>query len=208
MRIGIAVKPGLSAARDTLIDLEQRLRERGVDAVWSTDAAALFDGAPALAGSGPARGARATAERKDLPSQVDVVIVLGGDGTLLATAKTIAEGGHDIPILAVNFGSLGFLTEITRPEIYQSLDAVISGRATHDLRMMLRASAVCTGWMAGYGVRFQPSLGGTLHLGRTNAFFLGGGKALLNTYYAAAERLGIRVLYDARVAASAHAYAL
>ena len=145
MRIGIAVKPGLSAARDTLIDLEQRLRERGVDAVWSTDAAALFDGAPALAGSGPARGARATAERKDLPSQVDVVIVLGGDGTLLATAKTIAEGGHDIPILAVNFGSLGFLTEITRPEIYQSLDAVISGRATHDLRMMLRASATRAG---------------------------------------------------------------
>lgn len=133
MRIGIAVKPGLTAARETLIDLEQRLRDRGVDAVWSSDAAALFDG--------PARGSRATAARQDLPAQVDVVIVLGGDGTLLAMAKAIAESGHDIPILAVNFGSLGFLTEITRPEIYQSLDAVISGKATHDLRMMLRASA-------------------------------------------------------------------
>lgn len=133
MRIGIAVKPGLTAARETLIDLEQRLRDRGVDAVWSIDAAALFDG--------PARGSRATAARQDLPAQVDVVIVLGGDGTLLAMAKAIAESGHDIPILAVNFGSLGFLTEITRPEIYQSLDAVISGKATHDLRMMLRATA-------------------------------------------------------------------
>jgi len=48
-------------------------------------------------------------------------------------------------------------------------------------------------------VRFQPSLGGTLHLGRTNAFFLGGGKALMNTYYAAAEARGIRVLYNAEV---------
>jgi NAD+ kinase len=130
MRIGIAVKPGLTAARDTLIDLEQRLRDRGVDAVWTTDAAALVDS-----------HARQTVTREELPARVDVVIVLGGDGTLLAMAKAIAESGHDIPILAVNFGSLGFLTEITRPEIYESLDTVINGKATHDLRMMLRAVA-------------------------------------------------------------------
>ena len=53
--------------------------------------------------------------------------------------------------------------------------------------------------MKSYGVRFQPSLGGTLHLGRTNAFFLGGGKALMNSYYAAAQKRGIRVLYNAEV---------
>ena len=53
--------------------------------------------------------------------------------------------------------------------------------------------------MRGHGVRFQPALGGTLHLGRTNAFFLGGGKALLNAYYAAAEQQGVRVLYNAEV---------
>jgi len=140
MRIGIAVKPGLTAACDTLIDLEQRLRDRGVDAVWSSDAAALFDRPPSPEASGAA-GTRATAERDDLPSRVDVMIVLGGDGTLLAMAKAIAESGHDIPILAVNFGSLGFLTEITRPEIFESLDTVISGKATHDLRMMLSAAA-------------------------------------------------------------------
>ena len=68
-------------------------------------------------------------------------MVLGGDGTLLAMAKAIAESGRDIPILAVNFGSLGFLTEITRPEIFSSLEAVLNGTATHDLRMMLRATA-------------------------------------------------------------------
>ena len=50
-----------------------------------------------------------------------------------------------------------------------------------------------------HGVRFQPSLGGTLHLGRTNAFFLGGGKALMNAYYAAAQKRGVRVLYNAEV---------
>ena len=54
--------------------------------------------------------------------------------------------------------------------------------------------------MKSYGVRFQRSLGGTLHLGRTNAFFLGGGKALMNSYYAAAQKRGIRVLYNADIA--------
>jgi tricarballylate dehydrogenase len=53
--------------------------------------------------------------------------------------------------------------------------------------------------MRRFGVRLQPSLRGTLHLGRTNAFFLGGGKALMNSYYAAADRRGIRVIYDAEV---------
>jgi NAD+ kinase len=60
-------------------------------------------------------------------------------------AKAIAESGRDIPILAVNFGSLGFLTEITRPEIISSLDAVLNGTATQDLRMMLRATATRQG---------------------------------------------------------------
>ena len=128
MRIGIAVKPGLSAARDTLAELERWLRDRRVDAVWSTEAADVY-------------GARLdhVAERRAMPSQVDLMLVLGGDGTLLAMATAIAESGHDIPILAVNFGSLGFLTEITRPEIFESLDRVLNNHATHDLRMMLRA---------------------------------------------------------------------
>ena len=130
MRIGIAVKPGLTAARDTLVDLEQWLRNRAVDAVWSADASALFPS-----------GSRQAVDRKDLPKQVDLVLVLGGDGTLLSMAKAIAESGHDVPILAVNFGSLGFLTETTRPEIYESIDRVLNNRASHDLLMMLRAVA-------------------------------------------------------------------
>jgi NAD+ kinase len=134
MRVGIAVKPKLVEARATLAELSVWLRERNIDAVWTTEAAALVDGA-----------ARNVAEREDLPREADVIVVLGGDGTLLSMAKAIAESGRDVPILAVNFGSLGFLTEITRPEIYQSLDTVINGRATHDLRMMLRATTTRSG---------------------------------------------------------------
>ena len=65
--------------------------------------------------------------------------------------------------------------------------------------MMIRASADLPRRMSRFGVRFQPSLRGTLHLGRTNAFFLGGGKALMNSAYAAAERLGVRIVYEADV---------
>ena len=130
MRIGITVKPGLTAARDTIVELEERLLARGIDAVWTTDAAALFDA-----------GTRTIVDRAEMAKQIDLAIVLGGDGSLLAMAKTIAESGRDVPILAVNFGSLGFLTEITRPEIFESLDTVLNNRATHDLRMMLRAVA-------------------------------------------------------------------
>ena len=127
MRIGIAVKPGLVEARDTLAELEAWLRARGVDTVWTPEAAPLLSGSPAIV------------ERADLPIGADLVIALGGDGTLLAAAKAIAETPHDVPILAVNFGSLGFLTEITRPEIFESLDAILNGHAAHDVRMMLRA---------------------------------------------------------------------
>jgi len=134
LRIGIAVKPGLTAAGDTLVELEQWLRGRGIEACWSAEAAALF-----------ASGSRTAVDRAELPKQVDLVLVLGGDGTLLAMAKAIGESGHDIPILAVNFGSLGFLTEITRPEIFESLERILNNRATHDLRLMLRAVASRSG---------------------------------------------------------------
>lgn len=130
MRIGIAVKPGLAEARETLGGIEQWLQAHAVDAVWTQEAADLLPAA-----------ARTVVTRATLPADLDLVLVLGGDGTLLALAKATAEAGLDIPLLAVNFGSLGFLTEITRPEIYASLDAVLHGRATHDERMMLRAVA-------------------------------------------------------------------
>ena len=76
----------------------------------------------------------------------------------------------------------------------------VSGNTDEELaRTVIRRSAGCPEWMAGHGVRFQSSLKGTLQLGRTNAFFLGGGKALMNSYFASAERRGIEVQYDTTV---------
>jgi tricarballylate dehydrogenase len=88
----------------------------------------------------------------------------------------------------------------TEDEYFADLDKVTAGQTDERLaRIAIRESLPASAWMRGHGVRFQPPLGGTLHLGRTNAFFLGGGKALLNAYYAAAEQQGVQVLYDAEV---------
>ncbi len=85
-------------------------------------------------------------------------------------------------------------------EYFADLLRVTGGQTDEQLaRMAIRRLGRKHVWMRRHGVRFQHSLGGTLHLGRTNAFFLGGGKALLNAYYAAAERLGIRIFYNAEV---------
>ena len=85
-------------------------------------------------------------------------------------------------------------------EFWDDLVKVTGGRTDEALaRIVIRQTATCRDWMARHGARFQPSLGGTLHLSRTNAFFLGGGKALMNAYYRTAERLGVAVEYNARV---------
>ncbi len=93
------------------------------------------------------------------------------------------------------------LTEAySEDEFYNDILRVTGGQTNEQLaRMTIRASATCTEWMKRYGVRFQHAMGGTLHLGRTNAFFLGGGKAMMNAYFARAERAGIRVVYNAEV---------
>ena len=85
-------------------------------------------------------------------------------------------------------------------DYWKDLLEVTGGHTDEQLaRLTIRESATCREWMMRHGVRFQPSLGGTLHLSRTNAFFLGGGKALLNAYYRTAEKMGIDIKYDAEV---------
>jgi tricarballylate dehydrogenase len=85
-------------------------------------------------------------------------------------------------------------------EFWSDLRDVNGGVADETLaRLAIQQSATCADWMTQQGARFQAALHGTLQLGRTNLFFLGGGKALMNSYYATAERLGIDVLYDAEV---------
>jgi NAD+ kinase len=127
-RVGIVAKRGLDA-REYLDRLVAWLRKRNVEIIYETETAALTATSDA-----PRRS------REELPADVDLVIVLGGDGTLLSMATRIAQGGRDIPILGVNFGSLGFLTETRIDELYGSLAAAIDGTATLDERAMLSAT--------------------------------------------------------------------
>ena len=133
--IGIVAKDGLLAASEHLARLGAWLRERRINAVYETATASLAGAA--VEGT--------TLSREELPNAVDLIIVLGGDGTLLAMADRIAQAERDIPILGVNFGSLGFLTEIRIDELFPSLEAVVDGRATYDAREMLAATACLRG---------------------------------------------------------------
>ena len=88
----------------------------------------------------------------------------------------------------------------TEEEYWQDLLTVTGGATDEALaRLVIRASSTCRPWMVRHGVRFQPSLSGALHTARTNAFFMGGGKALVNAYYRSAEQLGVQIRYDAQV---------
>ncbi|MEA2884192.1 MAG: tricarballylate dehydrogenase, partial [Bradyrhizobium sp.] len=85
-------------------------------------------------------------------------------------------------------------------EFWEDLQRVTGGQTDEELaRFMIRESKDILGWIVEQGVRWQPSLGGTLSLGRTNSFFLGGGRAMLNALYLTAEKLGVDILYDAEV---------
>jgi NAD+ kinase len=128
-RVGLVAKTGLTAAAGLLAELAGWLEARDVHAVFETETAAV-------AGLPPERR---TVTRDDLPRACDLVVVLGGDGTLIGMADRIAQSAADVPILGVNFGSLGFLTEITLPELYPSLESVLSGTAQIEERMMLRS---------------------------------------------------------------------
>ena len=134
-RVGIVAKQGLVAASEHLTRLATWLHEHRIEAVFETSTAALT----------PTIGTQANRSREDLPNYVDLIIVLGGDGTLLSVADRIAQTGRETPILGVNFGSLGFLTEIRIDELYPSLEAVIEGTATYDERLMLSATATLRG---------------------------------------------------------------
>src|SRR3954452_2965065 len=88
----------------------------------------------------------------------------------------------------------------TEEEFWDDLLRVTGGHTDEQLaRFMIRESKEMLTWIVEQGVRWQPSLGGTLSLGRTNSFFLGGGRSMLNALYRTAERLGVTVAYDAEV---------
>lgn len=129
-RVGIVAKARLARAADHLSQIADWLDARNVQAVFDPDTAELAKAAGARPGF-------AVADKDRLVNEVDLVVVLGGDGTLLGMAGRIGQAGSNIPILGVNFGSLGFLTEVTLPEIFTSLEAALRGSAPIEERMML-----------------------------------------------------------------------
>ena len=150
------------------------------------------------------------------------VLVAGGGNAALCAAITARQAGasvllvesaprafrggnsrHTRNLRAMHDMPNDVLTDAYKEEEYwDDLLRVTGGNTNEDLaRMTIRASSGVFGWMKAAGVRFQPSLTGTLNLGRTNAFFLGGGKALVNAYYLTAEKLGVEVAYDSEVTA-------
>lgn len=153
----------------------------------------------------------------DLSRTFDVLVIGGGNAALCA-AMTAREAGATVLLLessprefrggnSRHTRNLRYFHEsgnwhLTGPypedEFWNDLLLVTKGQTNEELaRFAIRESKNIGVWMEQHGCRFQPAMRGTLHLARTNAFFLGGGKALMNAYYATAERLGVNILYDA-----------
>jgi NAD+ kinase len=129
--VGIVAKARLEAAAEHLVQVASWLEARHIAVCFDPDSAALAKTAGAI-------GHVKVVDKDRFPAEVDMILVLGGDGTLLGMAGRIGQSGADIPILGVNFGSLGFLTEVTLSEMYAALEAAIAGDAPIEERMMLR----------------------------------------------------------------------
>ncbi len=124
-RIGVVTKPSKPEAEPVLRNLIAWLRERGREVVLDREAAAIVPGA------GPGL------PRDEVVAWADLVVVLGGDGTILSVARLI--GSREVPILGVNLGGLGFLTEITLDELFPTLEAVLRNEFNVSRRLTLTA---------------------------------------------------------------------
>ena len=157
----------------------------------------------------------------DLSQPTDVLIGGGGNAGLCAAIAArragasvrVLEAGtkfwrggntrHTRNMRCAHDAATDILTgPYTEEEFFDDLLAVTGGQTDAELaRLMIAESKSMLDWIVAQGVRWQPSLGGTLSLGRTNSFFLGGGRAMLNALYLTAEKLGVEIHYEAEVAA-------
>jgi NAD+ kinase len=130
-RVGIVVKPGLGSAAKVVHQIADWLTNRHIEVLFETETAASI-GALEMGVS-----------KEQLSAQSDLIVLLGGDGTLLSLARVMEP--PRLSILAVNFGSLGFITEITLEETFNTLENVLSGTATTQIRMMIDVGVVHNG---------------------------------------------------------------
>lgn len=131
-RVGIVAKPDAPRAQGVILQLLPWLAERGHSVVLEKETADLVPAA-----------VTASAGKPELPGQVDLLIVLGGDGTLLSMARAVGDLG--VPLLGVNLGGLGFLTATTLDEMLPALEAYLEGRMAIEERMLLSARVVRNG---------------------------------------------------------------
>ncbi len=130
-RIGITSKPKKNEVAEIVPPLIEWLAERGIEVSIDKETAATLG----LSGE--------SVSRNEMPSHADLIIVLGGDGTLLATARALNR--QPVPLLAVNLGGLGFLTVIAREELYVTLERVLAGEIETDRRTQIEAQIVRQG---------------------------------------------------------------
>ncbi len=126
--VGITSKPRKAEVREVVLQLVEWLRSRGVEFLLDEETAAnLGAGDTGLA-------------RPEIAAKADLLVVLGGDGTLLATARSLNR--KLVPILAVNLGGLGFLTVIPLDELYSTLEMVFTGSFPTERRARIEAEVV------------------------------------------------------------------
>jgi len=135
--IGIITKPRKQELEPILPALLEWLRQRGIQALVDEESASMFSR------SGNAALEVPVMPRNELPAKCDLLLVMGGDGTLLAAARSARE--HNVPILAVNLGSLGFLTAVTVGELYDSLEMILHGKHEVEYRKMLQIRMMRSG---------------------------------------------------------------
>lgn len=139
--IGIISKPRKKDLEHILPGLLAWLKRRGIEIFMDPETASSLEASARSAVDVP------VLSRSELPGQSDLILVLGGDGTLLAAARNVHP--HNVPILAVNLGSLGFLTAVTVGELYDTLELVLNGNHQIDSRKMLQVQVVRSGSVAG-----------------------------------------------------------
>ena len=119
--VGVSIKPGVARALDAARRLHKWLGERKMQVLWDPAAAAAL-GEPATT-------------LEEMGTRADLVVVLGGDGTLLSVAR--AAGDRQVPILGVNLGTLGFLAEVSVDEVEPALAQILEGEVLVERRMRL-----------------------------------------------------------------------